>query len=377
MNKIFLVVALLAVIAGAFFSTKTLSLVEKNIADAKEAARPAGVKIVKITTPSCVDCFDIEKAISDFKKQNIKVEAEETLSFDSPEAISFIRQLGITRVPAYFVTGEVTKNNLESFVKNNGEIRDNTFIFKKVPPVFVDTESREEKGKVVATVLTDPSCPKCIDPKLTIESFKKAGIKIADQNEVFWNSYEGSRIINEYKITKIPTFILSSDIDLYENVKSSWTNLGTVEQDLTYVARNLFLPYRDLEKNQITGLVNLIYLTDSACPGCYQADQVQKPILTQGYGVALNSERVVDISTSEGQNLINRYNITKVPTVILSPDADQYTNLKNVWGNVGTVETDGWYIFREMQQLNGVIYKDLTTNQIVGQATPAPQGENK
>lgn len=125
------------------------------------------------------------------------------------------------------------------------------------------------------------------------------------------------------------------------------------------------------------GLVNLTYLVDSTCPACYKADQVQKPILTQGYGIALNYERAVDISSFEGQNLISRYNITKVPTVLLSADADQYANLKNVWKNVGTVEADGWYVFREMQQLQGVIYKDLVTNQITGQAAPTPQGENK
>jgi len=43
------------------------------------------------------------------------------------------------------------------------------------------------------------------------------------------------------------------------------------------------------------------------------------------------------------------------------------------------VESDGWYIFREMQQLQGVIYKDLATNQIVGKAvaTTVPSETNK
>ena len=46
---------------------------------------------------------------------------------------------------------------------------------------------------------------------------------------------------------------------------------------------------------------------------------------------------------------------------------------------MGTVETDGWYVFREMQQLRGVVYKDLTTNQIAGkiQPSPAPSGANQ
>lgn len=373
--KIILFITLLATVVGALVSTKTLVTVNKNIAAAKEAARPANVKIVKITAPNCRDCFNVETAVNDFKKQNVKIEEEKILNLDSPEASASIKQLTIKRVPTYIVSGEVTKNNLEGFVKNNGEIKDNNFVFTKVTPIFIDTENKQEMGKVIATIISDPLCSQCLDPELTIESFKKAGVKITDQKEVVWNSYEGQQVINQYKITKLPTFILSSDIDLYENVKSNWSNIGTVETDKTYVARNLFLPYRDLEKGQILGLVDLIYLTDSSCTDCYKAADVQKPILKQGYGVGIRSERTVDVSSVEGQNSTNKYKITKVPTIILSPDADLYPNLKNVWKSVGTVESDGWYVFREMKQLNEVVYKDLETNQIVGKvqqsATPS------
>lgn len=370
--KIILFITLLGTVIGALVSTKTLVAVNKNIAAAKEAARPANVKIVKISVPNCQDCFNIDAAVSDFKKQNVKVEDEKNINFDSSEASASIKQFAIKRVPTYIVSGEVTKNNLEGFIKNNGEIMDSNFVFTKVTPIFIDTENNQEIGKVTATILTDSSCTQCIDPRLTIDSFKKAGVKIIDTQEVVWNSFEGQRIINQYKITKLPTFILSPDIDFYDNVKLSWTKIGTVEQDKTYIARNLFLPYRDLERSKILGLVDLVYLTDSACGDCYKAEAVQKPILKQGYGVGIQSERTVDISSGEGQGLISKYNVTKVPTVLLSPEADQYVNLKNVWKNVGTVESDGWYVFREMQQLRGVVYKDLSTNQIVGKAAVSP-----
>ncbi|MDO8619414.1 MAG: hypothetical protein Q7R49_05760, partial [Candidatus Daviesbacteria bacterium] len=226
--KIILVVTLFATIAGAIFSTKTLADINKNIAAAKEATRPANVKIIKINTPNCTDCFNVDSAIAGFKKLNVKVEEEKTLAFDSPEASASIKQLAIKRVPTYFVTGEVTKNNLEDFVKSNGELRDNTFIFTKLSPVFIDTGTGQEMGRV-----------------------------------------------------------------------------------------------------------DLIYLTDSSCTDCYKAQDVQKPILTEGYGAAIRSQRSVDISSVEGKSLLARYGITKVPTILISPEADQYANLKNVWKNVG------------------------------------------
>ncbi len=377
--KVFLGIALLATVGGALFATKILSGIEKNIAEAKEAARPANIKLTKITAPTCIDCFNIDDAIATLKKQNVSVGEERTIQFDSPQAQSLINQLNIKRVPVYVLTGEVTKKSIENFIKSNGEIKNNTFVFTKVTPIFISTDTKKEMGRVTATILTDFSCSQCIDPKLTVEGFKQAGIRITEQKEIAWNSTEGQNIVAKYKITKVPTFILSSDVDLYDNVKGGWARIGTVEQDKTYVARNLSLPYRDIDKGQIIGLVTLIYLTDSTCSDCYDVQKIQRPILTQGFGVGFSSERIVDVSSMEGQNLVSQYKITKVPTILLSPQADQYVNLKNVWKSVGTVEPDGWHVFREMQKLGKVIYKDLTTSQIVGRVvpSPAPTGVNK
>ncbi|MBU0978547.1 MAG: hypothetical protein ABIJ03_03375 [Patescibacteria group bacterium] len=363
--KMLLGFSLLATIVGVLFSTKTLADVNKNIELTKEVSRPANVKIIKITTPDCVDCFNIDRIVDDFKKLNIKIEEEQTLIFDSPEANEKVLQFAIKKVPTFLVTGELTKSNIENFVKSQGQVQDDTFVFTKVTPVYIDPDSKQKVGQVVATILTDPSCPLCVDPKLMVESLKQSGVKIIDQKEVIWNSLEGQQIIKQYKILKIPTFLLSPEIDLYDDIKSNWTQLGTVEQDQTYVARNLIFPYRDLEKNEIVGFVDLIYLIDSSCVDCYKVQDVQYPILTNGYGVAIRSEREIDISSAEGKNLVAMYDITKVPTILLSPEVDKYPNLKRDWPGVGVVGPDGWYIFTVMNQLGKVTHKDLASNQII------------
>ncbi len=375
--KIFLAVTLIATVGGALFATKTLSGIDKNIANAKEEARAANIQLTKITTPNCADCFSIDNAVSALKKQNVSVGDEKAVTSDSSEGQKLIKQFGIKRLPTYIATGEVTKKTIKGFIKNNGEVKNETFVFTKVTPVFVDALTKKGMGKVTATILTDPDCTQCINPKLTVEAYKKAGVKIIGEKEVLWNSAEGQNIVRQYKITKIPNFILSPDISLYEQVKASWAQIGTVEKDGTYVARNLILPYRDLEKGQVVGLVNLIYLTDLTCTDCYNAEQIQKPILTNRFRVGLNSERTVDRSSSEGQGLISQYQITKLPTILLSPNADEYVQLKNVWPNVGTVESNGWYVFREMQQLGNIIYKDLISNQVIEPGVPNTTQSNK
>ena len=75
-TKIILIVAVLATVIGALAATKTLVTVNKNIAAAEEEARPANVSVIKIVTPDCQDCFNVDLAVDAFKKQNVKVEDE-------------------------------------------------------------------------------------------------------------------------------------------------------------------------------------------------------------------------------------------------------------------------------------------------------------
>lgn len=370
--KVFLIVALVSTSIGSISATRILATTEKKIADAKEMARPAKIQLTKINASGCQDCFNLDDAVAMFKKQNITVESEKSLTSDSPDAEKLIKDLGIKRLPTYLVTGEVSKKSLEGFVKSNGEMKNNTFVFTGVQPLFIDTESKREVGQVSVTYLTDPACPQCINPKLTVEAYKKAGIKITNERDVPWNSTEGQKIVNQYKITKLPTFLLSSDIDVYPSVKSNWNNLGSVESDGVYVARQLFLPYRDLSKGQVVGLVDVLYMSDSSCPDCYKPQEVHKNILTQGFGVGIRSERTVDANSTDGRTLVSKYAIKQVPTLLLSPEVGEYSNIKQVWPQVGTTESDGWYVFRKVSTLGNLIYKDLEKNEIVRPQTQAP-----
>ncbi len=368
---VFLFTSLAAAVVGALVVTKTLAQREEKIAAAQEAARPANVRLTKITVAGCSACFDLAGAVASFKQQKVSLSEERTLAADVPEARSLIAELGIARLPTYLVTGEVTRPNLEGFVKSNGEIKNGTFVFTNVTPVFVDPASGQERGKVAVTYLTDAGCPQCVDPKLTVAAYQRAGVKITEEKAIAWNSAEGKRLIGQYRIAKLPTFLMSADTSYYPAIAAAWSRLGTVEPDGTYVARQLRPPYRDVAQGQVVGLVEVVYLTDSRCPDCYDARDVHREILTQGFGVGIRSERTVDANTPAGRSLVSKYKITQVPTLLISPAVDEYANLTSVWPRVGTTETDGWYVFRQIVQLGGVTYKDLSSNQVI---RPQPHG---
>ena len=82
-------------------------------------------------------------------------------------------------------------------------------------------------------------------------------------------------------------------------------------------------------------------------------------ILQEEFGVVLGNEETIDISSEKGKQLLETYNLTKVPTIILSADAADYTVLAQVWSNVGIIADDGSFIFTNMEQLEGAKYTDL------------------
>ena len=96
-------------------------------------------------------------------------------------------------------------------------------------------------------------------------------------------------------------------------------------------------------------LVDVTYLTDETCEGCYDV-RVHRTILSR-LGIQFGRESVIDVVSGDGMTLIELYNISKIPTIILSPEAEDYDAFVSVWGGVGTKEDDGYYIFRAVDKL--------------------------
>ena len=178
------------------------------------------------------------------------------------------------------------------------------------------------------------------------------------------DSKEGQGLIKKYTLERLPTLILSKDLDVYGiEIIKAMNQVGSVEEDGSYITRDIALPYLDLNANKVIGLVSMTVLVDDSCSECYDPDEFHKPIL-QRMGVVFKDEERVDISSSKGKALVEKYNIQKVPTVILEGDVEEYPALVNAWIEVGTVESDGTYIFRKVEVAQRV-YNDLTKGKII------------
>ena len=85
--------------------------------------------------------------------------------------------------------------------------------------------------------------------------------------------------------------------------------------------------------------------------------------ILQQFGVAFKEEKILDVARPEAKSLLQKYNISKIPVIILSPDASVYPSLDKAWKSVGTVADDGWLVMRKAEVLG--TYRDLITNQVV------------
>lgn len=350
-------------IANIFFTFSVNKSLKKNIDAAKEAARPGKIELVLIKNSKCTDCFDISSIVKNVKSSKSNVTGEKTLEFDSIEGKELISKYQIKKIPTLLVTGELNKVSIQGL-----ESKGDALVLTQISPPYTDAATGKISGRVSITLLKDKSCEKCNDLRLLVSQIRSSGIRIAEEKNVTIDSVNGQQLASKYKIDFVPSLILSQEAADYTIMQRAWPQIGTKEKDGFYILRSVYPPYINLTTGKVNGLIDVIYLNDSSCTECYDVS-VHKQILTspQSFAMTFNKEETLDISTAKGKDLIAKYNITKVPTAILSDETNVYPAAKAV-KQFYSKEKDNSYVFRSPQVIGA--YKDLNTNSVV---KPQPQ----
>jgi hypothetical protein len=294
----------------------------------------------------------------------VNLTSERTIDASSAEAKSLISKYNVQKLPTALVTGQVNDSRLTGTLSQFGEIRGDAFVLTEIPPPYYDMSSSKVVGVVSFTAITDSTCNNCSSVSNMISSLTSAGITFGTNTTYDYSWQQAKSIIGKYNITKLPALIFSSDLGAYSTISEAWSTVGTVATDGSYVLTQVPPPFKDLTTGMIVGIVNVTYLYDSSCATCYNVS-IHHGILVGSFRVVLGTESTYDINSTQGKALISKYNITSVPTFIMSPDAKYYSAILSVWPNVGTNETDGWFIFRDMTALGNVTYMNLSTGKQV------------
>src|SRR3989344_2034690 len=316
------------------FTLVVSSQIKEKIKILKEDQRPANIELT-ILESNCADCFNIDQVVNQIKSLNVKVENEKILNQN--EASELIKKYNIKKLPTVMVTGEINKTQMQFMVQKN-----NILLFDDLKAPYYDLNSNKVVGKVKAQIINIKNCKKCFDVSLLL----------AQANE----------LINKFKLDKLPALILSEDLSYYPEIVEIWKQFGKIEQN-QYVLTKIIPPYKNLQNNKIEGLVKATYISDKSCIECFNINNYN--LALKNVGIIVSEEEKLDISSQKGKELIQKYNIKKLPVMILSNDVKVYSVYSSLLKKLGTENTDGTYLFTAVENMG--TYKDLSTNQIIKQ----------
>ena len=208
-------------------------------------------------------------------------------------------------------------------------------------------------AKIELTLIKNSKCSDCSDISAVIKNIKSRNVNVTKESAFDFDSKQGKDLISKYKIQKIPSFVVTGEIDEV-NVQ------GLEKKDNSLVLSNIQPPYTNAVTGKIEGRVSLYILKDPSCEKC--ADFTSLTNEMKRAGIKITEEKSIDSASNEGENLIKKYNIGFVPAIILSKDASLYPIMQQAWPRLGTIESDGSYVLR----LISPPYINMTTGKLRG-----------
>jgi thioredoxin-related protein len=359
-NQIFfglLLILGVILIINIFSAASLIKITEEKIASFEKAKKPAEIQLY-IISPECDRCSDVSALITRINTYKVNITDMQILSYnaDRNEATELIERYDIVKLPALIVFGEIEKISINGLEK----VKD-ALVFRDASAPYFEIPTGRVKGLVSVTLLRDKNCKECVDISSLINSLKEAGVSIVEEKNVEKNTEEATELIEKYSLKTIPTLIISRDLAVYNDIAAVVSRIASIDIDGNYILASISPPYLNLSTNRIEGLVKLTMIVDKQCDKCYNAS-AHKPILER-FGVYISKEETIDYSSMMGKNLISKYNIKKIPTILLSKEANVYNTLTDVWKEVGSIEKDGVYVFRSVEGMG--TYRDLSSGQIV------------
>ncbi len=339
-----LVAVLIVIYAVNIVSTARISGIVK---ERTEEIRPAELELTGIYA-DCENCFSVKGVLESLNAQeSLSIVKESHLNGSSEKAKELVSAIGIKRLPTIILQGEVGKGNVkdswdDGWEKASYNGKDVVYFTPNAP--YEDVETGKIKGLVKATVIKD--CEDCKGMDEVLSFLRQQGVVFSGEENLVYASDRAKSIIEKSGIRKLPAVIITDDVDEYEGLVQALLESGISKKDGNYVVEALLPPYRNLSTGGVEGLVKVTYLNDSGCEGCY--DVLNQRVILGRFGVVIEEESFVDIGNEDAAEILKKYNISAVPTIIVSPDLGFYPALMQVWPQVGTIEEDGYYVFRNV-----------------------------
>lgn len=256
---ILIIVVALVVIGVGWLLVSKLWLQPKS--DSSATKPLAEAKITIVGASSCgKTCWDTKLFVDALTTQNIKIVSQKKYSVGGwwpfNKADNLVKAYQITKLPTVIIefTGKDKPDITKFFGPNLGAVINNKFVLTKTLAPYYDVASKQIKGNIKVTYLTDKSCAECYDIKKHEIALKNLGVDASNSASIDISSAEGKAMVNQYKITKAPTVIISGEVSEYAVLSEAWSQVGVIATDGAYVFTAVDLmgdSYRDLTSGKV------------------------------------------------------------------------------------------------------------------------------
>ncbi len=242
----------------------------------------------------------------------------------------------------------------------------NLFVFLERSDRLTRLFDQGRPAKINIIKITDKDCADCFDIEKILNKIRSTNVKIKNEQTLDRQDFRAQKLISQYNIPRLPVFLVFGDLNKNNDLIALWKIFGDQrDSGKTFLLTKVFPPYVEAANGAIRGRFSLIYLTDVSCTRCYDVLRHEVALTNLGLTITPDNSKALDIKTAEGKEVVKKYKIKHVPTIILGGDLGAYAAFTQVWPTVGTIDEDGSYVFREAGEKNMGVYKELTSGKIL------------
>ena len=213
------------------------------------------VGVISLTKENCDKCSDLTTLV-DLLKQQVLIKDVKKVTISSAEGKLLVKKYNISIVPTLIFDSEASLYPTISGVwKNVGTVEDDgSLVMRVVNPPFYSIPDGKMKGLVTLTTIEDKSCKECYNASINKLILRQMGVQLSSEKTLDLLMPEAQGLVAKYKITKVPTIVLTGDVDSYAALVKAWVDVGSVEADGSYILRKVELfeqPYKDLAQQKV------------------------------------------------------------------------------------------------------------------------------
>ena len=211
---------------------------------------------------------------------------------------------------------------------------------EKIDLTDIQKEISAKGREIFAEAIHHKGCEQCFPTENAFGFLKEQGFNLTVDEGYYEDSEKYQKLVEELRITKLPAVLLRGDIDGLEKILIQFERKGDY-----LVLEAPQPPYYYIPNKKIIGYVDVLYLKD---PGCALCPKIGELLVDMQWkmGVGFSSKTAIYPNMTEFNELVEKYDITKVPTFIFTGDLLEYENIKKYWDRVGSIEPDGALLLR-------------------------------